>query len=158
MPPRSRKPAPRKRPPVRAKRSSFAWPTMPQLEQRHLDLIGLGLVALASFFAFVFYLGWDGGQVGYGLEQGFTLLFGKVGYLAPLALFGIGSVLVLRPMLPTVQPFKSGFVCFFTAMILGFAAGSFGLGPARLHDAGNIDAPHLREHGGAIGEALYSVT
>jgi S-DNA-T family DNA segregation ATPase FtsK/SpoIIIE len=157
MPPRSRKPAPRKRP-VRAKRSSFAWPTVPQLEQRHLDLIGLGMVALASFFAFVFYLGWDGGQVGYGLQRGFTLLFGKVGYLAPLALFGFGAVLVLRPMLPTVQPFKSGGACFFTAMVLGFAAGSFGLGADRLHPAGTFDAAHLREHGGAIGESLYAVT
>jgi DNA segregation ATPase FtsK/SpoIIIE, S-DNA-T family len=158
MPSRSRKPAARKRPPVRAKRSSFAWPTMPQLEQRHLDLIGLGLVALASFFAFVFYLGWDGGQVGYGLQQGFTLLFGKVGYLAPLALFGIGAVLVLRPMLPTVQPFKAGAVCFFAAMVLGFAAGSFGLGPDRLHPAGTFEADHLRAHGGAFGEAFYVVT
>src|SRR3954471_9260208 len=103
MPPLPGKPAPRKRPPVRAKRSSFAWPTMPQLEQRHLDLIGLGLVALARFFAFVFYLGWDGGRVGYRLKQGLTPPFGKVSYLAPLAMFGIGAVLVLRPMLPTVQ-------------------------------------------------------
>ena len=132
---------------------------MPQLEQRHLDLIGLGLVALASFFAFVFYLGWDGGKVGYGLQQGFTLLFGKVGYLAPLALFGIGAVLVLRPMLPAIQPFKAGAVCFFTAMILGFGARSFGLGPQRFEPAGTFDsASHLRDHGGAVGEGLYWVT
>ena len=164
MPPRSRtagspkRSKPAGRPPVRATRSSFAWPTMPQLEQRHLDLIGLGLVALASFFAFVFYLGWDGGKVGHGLQQGFTLLFGKVGYLAPLALFGAGAIMVLRPMLPTVQPFKSGAVCFFTALILGFAAGSFGLGPSRGEPAGTFAADHLRDHGGAVGEALYWVT
>jgi S-DNA-T family DNA segregation ATPase FtsK/SpoIIIE len=157
MPPRSTTAKPRKRP-VRAKRSSFAWPTMPKLEQRHMDLIGLGLVALASYFAFVFYLGWDGGKVGFGLQQGFTLLFGKVGYLAPIALFGFGAILVLRPVLPTVQPFKAGSICFFTAMVLGFAAGSFGMGPERQVPAGTFDAAHLRDHGGAIGEALYAVT
>jgi S-DNA-T family DNA segregation ATPase FtsK/SpoIIIE len=123
-----------------------------------MDLIGLGLVALASYFAFVFYLGWDGGKVGYGLQQGFTLLFGKVGYLAPVALFGIGAILVLRPVLPTVQPFKSGAACFFGAMILGFAAGSFGLGAERLVPAGTFEAAHLREHGGGVGEGFYWVT
>jgi DNA segregation ATPase FtsK/SpoIIIE, S-DNA-T family len=131
---------------------------MPKLEQRHWDLIGLGLVALATYFAFVFYLGWDGGKVGYGLKQGFTLLFGKVGYLAPIALFGIGAILVLRPMLPTVKPFRSGAICFFGALVLGFAAGSLGLGAARHVPAGTFDAAHLREHGGAIGEAFYWVT
>ncbi|MEA2478518.1 MAG: segregation ATPase FtsK/SpoIIIE, family, partial [Thermoleophilaceae bacterium] len=148
---------PRKRP-VRAKRSSFAWPTMPQLEQRQLDLIGLGLVALATYFAFVFYLGWDGGKVGYGLQQAFVLLFGKVGYLAPVAAFGLGAVLVLRPMLPSVRPFKAGSAFLFSGLLLGFAAGSFGLGPQRLHPAGTMQAAHLRSHGGALGEAFYYVT
>src|SRR3954468_11835041 len=53
-----KRPAAKKKRPTRAKRSSFAWPTMPQFEQQHYDLIGLGLVALASFLAFVFYIGW----------------------------------------------------------------------------------------------------
>ena len=131
---------------------------MPQLEQRHLDLIGLGLVALASYFAFVFYLGWDGGKVGFGLQQGFTLLFGKVGYLAPLAMFGTGAILVLRPVLPTVQPFKAGAAFFFGAMVLGFGAGSFGIGPDRRLPPGSFDAVHLRNHGGAIGEGFYWAT
>ena len=41
---------------------SLRVPRMPELQQRDLDLIGLGLVAMAAFFAFVFYLGWDGGK------------------------------------------------------------------------------------------------
>jgi S-DNA-T family DNA segregation ATPase FtsK/SpoIIIE len=131
---------------------------MPKLEQHHRDLIGLGLVALASYFAFVFYLGWDGGKVGYGLQQGFTLLFGKVGYLAPLAMFGTGAILVLRPVLPTVQPFKAGAAFFFGAMVLGFGAGSFGMGPDRRLPPGSFDAGHLRDHGGAVGEGFYWVT
>src|SRR5665648_830689 len=41
----------------RRARTAPAWPTMPKLEQHHLDLIGLGLVALAAFLAFVLYTG-----------------------------------------------------------------------------------------------------
>jgi DNA segregation ATPase FtsK/SpoIIIE, S-DNA-T family len=49
------------------------------LEQRHLDLIGLFLVAVGVYLVFVLFLGWEGGKVGYGLETGLTYLFGKVG-------------------------------------------------------------------------------
>ncbi|HZC14716.1 MAG TPA: hypothetical protein VE270_11925, partial [Thermoleophilaceae bacterium] len=74
------------------------WPglDLPRLEQRHYDLIGLGLVAIAAFFACVFYLGWAGGQVGEAMAEGFLTLFGGAGYLVPVALFGTGAVLVLR--------------------------------------------------------------
>ena len=54
---------------------------LPQLEQRHWDLIGLGLVAFAAFFACVFYLGWAGGEVGEAMADGILFLFGGVGYL-----------------------------------------------------------------------------
>jgi S-DNA-T family DNA segregation ATPase FtsK/SpoIIIE len=49
------------------------------LEQRHLDLIGLGLVALGVYLVFVLFFGWEGGKVGYGLETGLVYLFGSVG-------------------------------------------------------------------------------
>ncbi len=49
------------------------------LEQRHLDLIGLFLVAAGVYLVFVLFLGWEGGKVGYGLETGLTYLFGEVG-------------------------------------------------------------------------------
>jgi DNA segregation ATPase FtsK/SpoIIIE, S-DNA-T family len=49
------------------------------LEQRHLDLIGLFLVAFGVYLVFVLFLGWEGGKVGYGLETGLTYLFGTVG-------------------------------------------------------------------------------
>src|SRR4051794_34756563 len=50
----------------RARRAAprAAWPRLPELEQRQLDLIGLGLVALAVFFAFLVYGGVDGGEAG----------------------------------------------------------------------------------------------
>ncbi len=49
------------------------------LEQRHLDLIGLFLVAFGVYLVFVLFLGWEGGKVGYGVETGLTYLFGNVG-------------------------------------------------------------------------------
>jgi len=101
---------------------AFRLPHMPHLEDQDLDLIGLGLVALAAFFAFVFYLGWDGGKVGETLGDGFIYLFGGVGYLAPIAMFGAGAVLVLRQLLPSVRPFKAGSACLLAGLFL-MAAG-----------------------------------
>ncbi|HEU4738470.1 MAG TPA: DNA translocase FtsK, partial [Solirubrobacterales bacterium] len=49
------------------------------LEQRHIDLIALFLVAFGVYLAFVLFFGWEGGKVGYGVETGLTYLFGTVG-------------------------------------------------------------------------------
>ncbi|HEV7771445.1 MAG TPA: DNA translocase FtsK [Solirubrobacterales bacterium] len=49
------------------------------LEQRHLDLIGLFLVAFGVYLIFVLFFGWEGGKVGYGMETGLDYLFGTVG-------------------------------------------------------------------------------
>jgi S-DNA-T family DNA segregation ATPase FtsK/SpoIIIE len=50
-----------------------------RLEQRHLDLIGLGLLAIGVYLVFVLFAGWEGGKVGYGIERGLAYLFGTVG-------------------------------------------------------------------------------
>ncbi|HKZ13610.1 MAG TPA: DNA translocase FtsK, partial [Solirubrobacterales bacterium] len=49
------------------------------LEQRHLDLIGLFLVAAGVYLVFVLFFGWEGGKVGYGIETGLVYLFGTFG-------------------------------------------------------------------------------
>ena len=129
---------------------------MPVLEQHHLDVIGLGLVALAAFFAFVFYFGWNGGEVGEALADGFVFLFGGVAYLVPITLFGAGTVMVLRTVLPSVNPFKAGAACLLSALMLGLAAGSLGLGPEDPpRDGTLLDPEYFRSHGGAVGEILY---
>src|SRR3954449_1359937 len=130
---------------------------LPVLEQHHLDVIGLGLVALAVFFATVFYFGWAGGEVGEAMAEGILYLFGGAGYLAPIALFGIGALLVLRPMLPSVRPFRTGGICLAAALTLGLAAGSLGLGPEHAARDGFLDAHYLRHHGGLVGESLFWV-
>jgi len=132
-------------------------PRIPELEQRHYDLIGLGLVALGAFFAFVFYLGWDGGKVGGALGDAFVFLFGGVGYLVPVVLFGAGAVLVLKPMLPSVSPFRAGGICLLVALMLGLAGGLFGLGPDDPARDGWMKPDFFEDHGGAVGEALYWV-
>src|SRR5919197_1063518 len=134
----------------RGRRARRLLPSMrlPVLEQHHLDVIGLGLVALAVFFATVFYLGWAGGEVGEAMADGILFLFGGAGYLAPVALFAIGAILVLRPVLPSVRPFRTGGLCLAAALTLG---------PDHAPRDGFLDPGYLRHHGGLIGESLFWV-
>ncbi|HEY3019132.1 MAG TPA: DNA translocase FtsK [Solirubrobacteraceae bacterium] len=135
---------------ARARRSS---PRPPVLEQRHLDLIGLGLVALSVFLAFVLYGGWQGGRAGEALIDGLGWLVGAVRYLAPVGFAVTGAVLVLRPVLPAVRPFRSGGICLFAALTLALAAGTLGVGPG----GGDVrwDRWWVAPRGGLAGEALY---
>jgi S-DNA-T family DNA segregation ATPase FtsK/SpoIIIE len=124
------------------------------LEQRHLDLFGLGLVAAGVFFAFPLYLGWDGGAAGEAVIDGLRTILGGVAYAAPAAFVATGGVLVLGPVLPALRPFRAAGLCLLAATTLALAAGTLGVGP------GNPAGPSwsgevLRERGGAIGELLY---
>ena len=119
--------AARRKPSARAKRPAppQAWrDRLPTLEQRHWDLIGLGLVALAIFLAFLVYLGWDGGEGGTAVVDGLRDLLGAVHYLVPVVLLAAGVLVVMRPVLPAVRPFRAAAVCLFAATTLGLAAGS----------------------------------
>ena len=82
MPP-ARKPSKK----ARARRSTLPWPPrLPVLEQRHLDLLGLGLVAVGVFLAFPLYMGWEGGEAGQGIVDGLTWAVGRVAWATPVAL------------------------------------------------------------------------
>src|SRR3954447_25502636 len=136
---------------TRAKRSSSA---MPVLEQRHLDLLGLGLVALAVFLAFVLYGGHgSAGRAGNALVDGLGWAIGEVRYLAPVAFAAAGAIIVLRPVLPAGRPFRSGAVCLFSALTLALAAGTLGVGPG----GGEVqwDRLFVSGRGGLVGEGLY---
>ena len=75
---------------ARPREPSRCAPRLPQgLEQRHLDLIGLLLIAVGVYLTFVLFFGWEGGKVGYGVETGLEYLFGDVGAR-------IATVLTLR--------------------------------------------------------------
>src|SRR6266540_2267821 len=126
------------------------WPDLdlPVLEQRHWDVIGLGLVAFAAFFACVFYLDWAGGEVGEALAGAILFMLGGVGYAAPVLLFAAGALIVIRPMMPALHPLKTGAVCLTSALMLGLAAGSLGLGPGDTPRDGFLDPQYLKHHGG----------
>jgi DNA segregation ATPase FtsK/SpoIIIE, S-DNA-T family len=138
-------PAARRRKP-RARRSAppSAWRArLPVLEQRHWDLIGLALVAAAIFLVFLIYLGWDGGEGGDWVVRGLDDLLGTMHFVVPVGLLAAGAVLVMRPVLPAVRPFRAAAACLLVAGCLGFEAGTLGLGP---------------REGGLVGDALYDAT
>jgi len=105
-----------KRPPTRARRSKR------RLEQRNWDLIGLGTVTFAVFLGFVLYRGRDGGDLGEVTVDGLTWLMGDIAYGVPIALAAMGGIFVLRPVLPTVKPFRSGGLCLLAAALLWLGA------------------------------------
>jgi DNA segregation ATPase FtsK/SpoIIIE, S-DNA-T family len=152
---KKRKPA--RREPTMADRLRI--PRIPELEQQQADVWGIGLVLASVLFAFVFYFDWDGGKAGSAVAEGLRWLFGGVAYLTPVALFTAGTLLVMRPLLPTLRPFKSGGFCLLTALMLGLAAGTFGLGPDHPARHGVFAQPEFfKVHGGLVGESLYWVT
>src|SRR3954462_11872022 len=148
MPAAKKKPA--RKPPARARRARPRL-HLPALEQRQLDLIGLGLVALALFFAFLVYFGWDGGRAGSEAVEGLRWLLGAAHYLVPVALAAAGAIMMLRPVLPAVRPFRSGAVCVFLAVTLGLSAGTIGPGGMRPEW---WDAHWVKTRGGMVGETL----
>src|SRR5436189_57565 len=141
---------------ARAKRSS---PSLPVLEQHHLDLLGLGLVALSVFLGFVLYAGHGAhpGRAGSALIDGLGWAVGEVRFLAPPAFAAAGAILVLRPVLPAVRPFRSGALCLFSALTLALAAGTLGIGPSGAR-SGYWNTPFFELRGGIVGDALLYAT
>jgi S-DNA-T family DNA segregation ATPase FtsK/SpoIIIE len=126
-----------------------------KLEQRQLDVIGLTLIAVGVYLTLVLWLGWDGGRVGSGIEDGMTYLFGKVAYLAPLALFASGAILILKPFVPSLRPLRTGGICVIAGLLLAFAAQTAHLGPDHPLRPGYFDPSWFPHHGGLIGDGLY---
>ena len=149
--PAKKKPAARKPAARRARKSGRPQLHLPTLEQRQLDLLGLGLVGLALFFAFLVYFGWDGGRAGSEAVEGLRWLLGAAHYLVPVALAAAGAILMLRPVLPAVRPFRSGAICVFVAATLGLAAGTIGPGGAR---PDWWDPTWVKTRGGMVGEGF----
>jgi len=132
-------------------------PSLPVLDQRRRDVLGLGLVALGLFLAFPVYLGWDGGAAGGALVDGLRWAIGEVAFAVPPAVVATGAVLILRPVLPAVRPLRSGALCLLAAATLAYAAGTLGLGPGGTPaDPWTAEALHPR--GGLLGEALRTGT
>jgi S-DNA-T family DNA segregation ATPase FtsK/SpoIIIE len=125
------------------------------LEQRHLDLIGLGLLAIAVYLGCVLYVGWDGGPVGDSLSSALADVTGRVAYLIPIAVGGLGLTLVLRPIMRAPAAMNAGFLLVLASLLLAFAAETAGLGPSHPARDGYFDQPFYSVHGGVLGEGLY---
>mgnify|MGYP001182232880 CR=1 FL=1 len=143
---------PKKKPAARARRSASPL-GLPALDQRQLDLIGLGLVGLGLFFGFLVYAGWEGGRVGSQAVEGLRWLLGAGHYLVPVALVAGGAIVMLRPVLPAVKPFRSGAICLFLAVTLALSAGTLGLGPDGARPDW-WDAEWVKTRGGMVGETF----
>ena len=126
-----------------------------RLEQRHLDMIGLGLVAAGVYLGFVLYVGWDGGPVGEWLKRALENAAGRIAYVAPLALAGWGLALVMRPFVAAPGALNAGGVLLLASLLLAFAAQTAGLGPDHPIRHGYFEQRFFTVHGGAAGEALY---
>jgi DNA segregation ATPase FtsK/SpoIIIE, S-DNA-T family len=98
----------------------------------HPELWGLGLVAVGLVLAVVVWLGWDGGPVGSHLSDWLREAVGAAAPLVPLALIGVGGLMLVRSRLVDLRPFRTGLV-----------VGAVGLLVALGED-----------HGGKLGEML----
>ncbi|MBI4898776.1 MAG: DNA translocase FtsK 4TM domain-containing protein [Actinobacteria bacterium] len=123
--------------------------------QQRRDAIGLGLLASAAFFGFVFYLGWQGGRLGGAIVDGLTALAGRGAYLVPVALAIAGTVAILRPTLPALAFRKPAFFMLATGLLLAFSAGTFGLGAATPAHHEIFNPVYYRGHGGLTGESAF---
>jgi S-DNA-T family DNA segregation ATPase FtsK/SpoIIIE len=136
--------------------------SLPQLNQRQRDVIGLALVAVGVFMGFVLWGGGDGGRAGHGLAVALGWAVGRARGLAPIALVGGGGALLLRPVWPALRPLRTGAVCLSASIVLALAAGTLGVssGPERsgVGQAGAWSSAFLQAHGGVAGEALYQAT
>jgi DNA segregation ATPase FtsK/SpoIIIE, S-DNA-T family len=106
----------------------------PRSEQ-HLELTGLGLLALGVFLAFILYLGWGGGMVGDVVTLVFTGAIGAAAYATPVTFVIVGALMVARSALVDVRPFRTGLLVtsFGLLATLGSAhGGALGRGLARL--------------------------
>jgi S-DNA-T family DNA segregation ATPase FtsK/SpoIIIE len=128
------------------------------LDQRQRDVLGLGLLALGVFMAFVIYGHWDGGHVGHGLQIALGFCIGQAKVLAPVALMLGGGVLLLRTVLPALAPLRTGAMCLFMSVTLALAANTLGISGGSVQGSSQWHQSSLESHGGIAGQSLYWVT
>ena len=123
------------------------------LEQRHYDVLGLGLVAFGVFLGVIFYTAADGGRGGHGVSTGPRLAARRDPLRrARWPCVAIGGLFVLRPVLPSVKPFRTGTILLFCALTLALAANTLGVAPAGTRN-GFWQPSFFETHGGIVGEA-----
>jgi DNA segregation ATPase FtsK/SpoIIIE, S-DNA-T family len=125
--------APRKRP-SRARPKSPARIRKKKRQRRERahgnhDLLGLGLLAVGLFLAFVIWLEGSGGIVGTTIADWLDALFGSARIGVPVVFLVLGALMIARASLVDVRPFRTGLVlvCGGALMLLGGErGGAFG--------------------------------
>ena len=162
MPSRSRRKPAKRGAAKRARRSLLsAWPSLRfwqvELRPHQVDVIALALVAVGIFLAGVSYLHWAGGALGDAAVQSERFLFGELGYAIPVALVISGALVLARELRPPGRPVRTGGLCLLAATTLALAAGTFGIGPGRLHGSAFWTAAAFERRGGLLGQAEFWV-
>src|SRR5437879_2340003 len=67
-----------------------------ELDQRTRDVVGLLLLAIGTYLAFVLYGGLAGGGLAHALASALGWTFGRARALAPVAVLAAGALLLLR--------------------------------------------------------------
>ncbi len=152
-----------KTPPKRATRSLLAARpslrlALPELEAHHVDILGLGLIALGVLLGGVAYAGWDGGTLGNGAVTAMRFVLGALGYVVPGAMVVAGGLVLARELRPPARPLRTGVLCLVGAITLALAAGTLGVGPGALHGADFWRASLFEDRGGIVGQAELWVT
>jgi S-DNA-T family DNA segregation ATPase FtsK/SpoIIIE len=105
----------------------------------HPELWGLGLTAVGLFLATVLWLGWDGGPVGERTSDWLDEALGSAAYVLPLALGGVGVLMLVRSALIDLKPFRTGLVVSALGLLIalgadhaGWAGSMLGGGVARV--------------------------
>jgi DNA segregation ATPase FtsK/SpoIIIE, S-DNA-T family len=95
--------------------------------QHENELLGLALLALGLVLAAILYVGLDGGAVGSWLADVLTEVSGDAAYVLPVALVGLGGLLLARSDLLEVRPFRLGVGVSFLGLmtLLGKDSGGF---------------------------------
>jgi S-DNA-T family DNA segregation ATPase FtsK/SpoIIIE len=153
----------KKPPPRRATRSLLAArPTLRlpdvQLEPHHVDILGLGLIAVGILLGGVAYGGWDGGALGNGAVTGMRFVLGALGYVVPVALVIGGGLVLAREMRPPGRPLRTGTICLTCSITLALAAGTLGVGPGAVPASEFWHAAAFETRGGVVGQGELWVT
>ena len=153
----------KKPPPRRATRSLLAGrPSLRlphiEFEPHHVDILGLGLIAVGILLGGVAYGGWNGGTLGNGAVTGMRFLFGALGYVVPAALVVAGALVLMRELRPPTRPLRTGVVCLTCSITLALAAGTLGVGPGPVPSAVYWTPAAFERRGGVVGQAELWVT
>jgi S-DNA-T family DNA segregation ATPase FtsK/SpoIIIE len=127
------------------------------LMPHQVDVIALGLIAAGIFLAGVSYLHWAGGTLGNATTTALRFLVGELGYAVPSALLLAGALMLARELRPAARPVRTGVICLITAITLGLAAGTFGIGLGALHGSSFWHAAAFERRGGVLGQAEFWV-